>query len=217
MALLGDRAFLRGLGAAFSFQFGNVSFYLAVTLFMQADLGLSPLRSGLAVVPLALAFTLASQLAGLWMARGGIGVLLRGSAVQLAGIVVLGGPAALVPQPGTAALAAALVVFGFGQGLVMAPLAGVVLAAVRPGFAGSGAGLLNTVQQAAAAVGVSAVGAVYFWGGAEDRLGILAALALLAASVAATAGLLARMRRAREGAAGRPCARAKMRRHPGRG
>jgi hypothetical protein len=143
-------------------------------------------------------------------------LLLRGSAVQLAGIVVLGGLAALVPQPGMAALAA-LVVFGFGQGLVMAPLAGVVLAAVRPGFAGSGAGLLNTVQQAAAAVGVSAVGAVYFWGGAEERLGILAALALLASSVAVTAGLLAWMRRAQRGVVDRPGAQAKMRQHPGRG
>ena len=77
LALLSDRALLRGLGAAFTFQFGNVSFYLVVTLFTQGELGFSPLRAGLVVVPLALAFTLASQLAGRWMARGGIRVLLR--------------------------------------------------------------------------------------------------------------------------------------------
>ena len=76
LALLGDLPFLRGLGAALSLQFGNVSFYLVITLFTQSDLGFSPLQAGLAVVPLALAFTLASQLAGRWTAQDGIGVLL---------------------------------------------------------------------------------------------------------------------------------------------
>jgi len=194
LALLGDRAFLCGLGAAFSFQLGNVSFYLVVTLFTQGELGFSPLRAGLTVVPLALAFTLASQLAGRWMARSGIRVLLWGCAVQFTGIVALGGLAAFVREPGIDVLMAALMVFGFGQGLVMAPLAGVVLATVQPGHAGSGSGLLNTVQQAAGALGVSLIGAAYFLGGAPDRRGVLAAIAMLGLSVLATGSVLARMR-----------------------
>jgi len=113
--------------------------------------------------------------------------------MQFAGIAALGGLAGLVAQPGMVALTAALAVFGFGQGLVMAPLAGMVLATVRPAHAGSGAGLLNTVQQAAGAVGVSLVGAAYFLGGTADRRGILAALALLGLSVLTTVALLARM------------------------
>lgn len=64
LALLSDRAFRCGLAAVFAFQFGNVSFYLVITLFMQGELGFSPMQSGLAVVPLALAFAAASQLAG---------------------------------------------------------------------------------------------------------------------------------------------------------
>ncbi len=189
LALLGDRRFLRGLAAAFSFQFGNVSFYLVVTLFTQGELGFSPVQAGLAVVPLALAFTLASQLAGRW-ARAGILVLLWGSAVQLAGLMAVGILAGWPSRPGTAVLMAALAVFGFGQGLVMAPLAGVVLAGVRPAHAGSGAGLLNTVQQAAGALGISLVGAAWFGSG------ILAAAAVLGLSILATIGILARMRRA---------------------
>ena len=138
LGLFGDRAFLRGLGAAFSFQLGNVAFYLVVTLFTQGDLGFTPMQAGLAVVPLALAFTVASQLAGRWTARRGIAVLLWGSAVQFAGLVAVGSVAGLVARPEMAVLMAALAVFGFGQGLVMAPLAGVVLATVRPAHAGSG-------------------------------------------------------------------------------
>jgi len=148
------------------------------------------------VVPLALAFTLASQLAGWWTAQGGIGVLLWGSAVQFAGLIAVGSLAGFVAQPGTVALMAALAVFGFGQGLVMAPLAGVVLATVRPAHAGSGAGLLNTVQQAAGALGVSLVGAAYFLGGTTDRRGILAAIALLGLSVLTTGVFFTRMKRA---------------------
>ncbi len=88
---------------------------------------------------------------------------------------------------------AALAIFGFGQGLVMAPLAGMVLATVQPAHAGSGAGLLNTIQQAAGAIGVSYVGAAYVLGGTADRRGVLAALALLGLSTLATIVLLARM------------------------
>jgi len=193
LALLGDRPFLRGLGTAFSFQFGNVSFYLVITLFMQNELGFSPLRGGLAVVPLALAFTLASQLAGRWTTRGSVAVLLWGSMVQFAGIIALGGLAGLVAQPGMMALTLALAVFGFGQGLVMAPLAGMVLATVQPAHAGSGSGLLSTVQQAAGAVGVSVVGAAYFLGGTAGRSGILLAFALVGLSILLTAALLLRM------------------------
>jgi len=193
LALLSDRKFLRGLRAAFSFHFGNVSFYLVMTFFTQNELRFSPLEGGLAVMPLALAFTLASQLAGRWAVRDGIAVLLWGSMGQLAGIIALGGLAGIPAQPGTAALTAALAMFGFGQGLVMAPLAGMVLATVQPAHGGSGAGLLNTIQQAAGAVGVSCVGAAYVLGGTADRRGVLAALALLGLSTLATIVLLARM------------------------
>ena len=69
-----------------------------------------------------------------------------------------------------------------------------MLATVRPAHAGSGAGLLNTVQQAAGAFGVSLVGAAYFLVGTTDRRGILAAIALLGLSVLTTGVLFTRMK-----------------------
>ncbi len=187
LALLGDRLFRRGLGAAFAFQFANISYYLVITLFLQGRLGFSPLQSGLAAVPLALAFSIASQLAGRWTARFGTHVLRWGCLVQLAGIGALGVVLAL-PQPGAPEIVAALALFGFGQGLVMAPLFGLVMANVGPAHAGSGAGMLNTVNQAAGGIGVSAVGTLY----AMD--GIAAALAALALAIAVCRMLLGRMR-----------------------
>ena len=154
LALLHDFAFLRGLATVFAFQFGNIAFYLVITLFMQGQLGFSPLREGVAVVPLALAFTIASRLAGPWVSRYGIRPLLLGCAIQFCAIAALAVVVACLPHPELSVIMAVLTVFGFGQGLVMAPLSGLALLTVRPAHAGSGAGMLNTIHQAAGATGV---------------------------------------------------------------
>jgi EmrB/QacA subfamily drug resistance transporter len=196
LGLLRDRRFLRGLVAVAAFQFGNVSFYLLMTLCMQNQLGFSPMQSGWAVVPLAIAFTIASQLAGGWVSRQGVRVLLLGCAIQLAGLVALAGLTPL--RPTLSVVMAVLPVFGFGQGLVMAPLAGLVLATVPPEQAGAGSGLLNTMHQGAGAFGVSLVGLAYEAGGPAGAWGTQAALALLALSVIMTAWLLVRLQALRE-------------------
>ena len=92
--------------------------------------------------------------------------------------------AAVLQVPAAVLLVSALAVFGFGQGLVMAPLAGLVLANVAPAQAGSASGMLNTVQQASGAIGVTTIGSVY----AVD--GAWAGLAVLGLSVVMTATLL---------------------------
>jgi MFS family permease len=162
---------------------------MVISLFMQGQLGFSPLQGGLAVVPLAVAFTVASRLAGPWVSRYGVRTLLSGCVIQFAGVTALAGVAAFLVDPAIALIMAVLTVFGFGQGLVMAPLSGLTLATVRPAHAGSAAGVLNTVHQTAGATGVSLVGVLGFSG---DTLG---ALALLGASCIATAALLLAMRK----------------------
>ncbi len=182
--LLFDRAFGSGLVTIFAFQFGNIAFYLLVTLFLQGGLGLAPFDAGLAVVPLALAFTLASRLTGRWVARYGPRTLLAGLALQMGSMLALMDVVSVQSPHVMAMVVTILIVFGFGQGLVMAPLSGLALDTVRPAQAGAGAGVLNTIHQTAGATGVSLVGLLAFQG----RL--LESLILLAASVVATAGLL---------------------------
>ena len=65
LALLSDRAFMRGLCAAFFFFFANLSFYLVMTMFMQKALQIPPLQAGLVFVPLALTFVIASRHSGM--------------------------------------------------------------------------------------------------------------------------------------------------------
>jgi hypothetical protein len=53
-----------------------------------------------------------------------------------------------------------LTIFGYGQGLVMAPLSSAVLSTVKPANAGSG--MDGTTAQIANAAGVAAIGAAFF-------------------------------------------------------
>ena len=64
LALLSDKAFMRGLAAAFFFFFANLSFYLVMTIFMQKGLHIPPLQAGLVFLPLALTFVVASRHSG---------------------------------------------------------------------------------------------------------------------------------------------------------
>ena len=168
--LLADAAFMRGLCAVFAFSFANLSFYLVMTLFMQNGLHIAPLRAGLVFVPLALAFVLASRLSGVRARHRGTRVLVEGCAIQIA---ALAGLAITVDRRCGAdrrtLLALPLTVFGYGQGLVMAPLSGAVLATVPAASAGSGSGIYGTTTQIANAAGVAAIGAVYFAGAIERR------------------------------------------------
>jgi EmrB/QacA subfamily drug resistance transporter len=196
--LLVDKAFVRGLASAFSFFFANLSFYLIMTVFMQKALDIPPLDAGMVFIPLTLTFVIASRLAGVRAKHRGTLVLIEGCAIQIAGLAVLALTIAIVKAPGAMLIALVLTVFGFGQGLVMAPLSSVVLSTVKPAAAGAGSGLYGTTVQIANAAGVAAIGALYFAIDAQitSQVAMLSALATFAASIAACVALLSWMRRA---------------------
>jgi EmrB/QacA subfamily drug resistance transporter len=198
LALLSDQSFMRGLAAAFFFFFANLSFYLIMTMFMQKALQIPPIKAGLVFVPLALTFVVASRLSSVRAKHRGTLVLIEGCALQIAGLAVLALTIFFVPAPSALMLASILMVFGYGQGLVMAPLSGVVLSSVKPASAGSGSGMYGTTAQIANAAGVAAIGAVFF--AVESAHTALAALfvsiALFALSIVTSAALLSWMRRA---------------------
>ena len=198
LALLSDAAFMRGLYAAFFFFFANLSFYLVMTMFMQAAIHVPPLQAGIAFVPLALTFVVASRHGAMRARRRGMQALIEGCAVQIAGLMVIALAIASVEMPTVTVMALAMTIFGYGQGLVMAPLSGAVLATVKPSSAGSGAGLYGTTTQIANAAGVAAIGAVFFAieAAGSARAALLVSLALFALSIIASAAFLTWMRRA---------------------
>jgi predicted MFS family arabinose efflux permease len=189
---------MRGLYAAFFFFFANLSFYLVMTLFMQRSLHIPPLQAGLVFLPLALSFVVASRRSGARAMTRGTRALIEGCAIQLAGLAVLALTAALIPAPTALWLALVLAIFGYGQGLVMAPLSSAVLASVKPASAGAGAGMYGTSAQIANAAGVAAIGAAFFAveAASSARLALFASLVLFALSIVVCAVLLSWMRRA---------------------
>jgi MFS family permease len=198
LALLSDAAFMRGLTAAFCFFFANLSFYLVMTIFLQKALHVPPLQAGLVFLPLTLTFVIASRHSAVRARRRGTLVLIEGCIIQMSALAVLALLVASVETPATVLLALVLAMFGYGQGLVMAPLSSAVLSSVKPASAGSGAGMYGTTAQIANAAGVAAIGAVFFAIEAVSsaQIALLASSVLFMLSIAACAGFLSWMRRA---------------------
>jgi len=198
LALLSDRSFMRGLGAAFFFFFANQSFYLVMTLFMQRTLKIPPLHAGMVFVPAALAFIVAARGSAARARHRGTLVLIEGCTIQMTGLAALALTSAAIESPTALLLALVTTIFGFGQGMVMAPLSGAVLSTVKPASAGSGAGMYGTAVQIASAVGVATVGAIFFAvessGNAQHAL--FASLSVFALSIVISVAFLTWMRRA---------------------
>jgi MFS family permease len=86
-------------------------------------------------------------------------------------------------------LAVPMLVAGFGSGLVMVPLMGVVISQVPPAQAGLGSGILLTSQQTCIALGAATVGTAYL-SLAESSWGQGGALAAVALAITAISLLM---------------------------
>ena len=117
--------------------------------------------------------------------------------MQIAGLAALVMAIEWIDTPSAIMLSLVLTVFGYGQGLVMAPLSSAVLSTVKPVSAGAASGIYGTTAQIANAAGVAAIGAVFFAieSNQSSRLALLAASALFALSIIACAAFLTWMRR----------------------
>ena len=198
LSLLSDAAFMRGLVGVFFFFFANLSFYLVMTMFMQNVLLIPPLSAGLVFVPPALTFVIASRHSGVRAKHRGTLVLIEGCVVQIIGLAMLAAAVACTVAPSASLLALLLTVFGYGQGLVMAPLSSAVLSTVKPASAGAGSGMYGTTAQIGNAAGVAAIGAVFFAieAAGSPRLALYASCALFTLSIVICGIFLSWMRRA---------------------
>ncbi|MFC0003932.1 MFS transporter [Micromonospora siamensis] len=195
LALFRQRAFGAGIVTTLVYYSGMASFFLVFALYLQQGRGLSALEAGLMLVPQGLGFMAASFFAGRLAARLGRQVLAVGGVALALGVLGLdvtveaigvgGSPVLLVP---------ALVVGGVGMGLIMAPLASIVLAGVVPRHVGAASGVLSTALQVGNSLGVALIGVV-FYGALDDRTGadrfphayLLSSVLLLALAVAVVA------------------------------
>jgi len=147
----------RGLaGAAVNFALTGELFVLP--LLFQQGRHLTPADTGLALLPLTLPFVLLPRLTGRFAARSGAGTaILAGLALLTAGGIVLGACALSGADYGW--LAFGLLLTGTGVPFALPSVVTAVVNAAPDGTAGAPGGLLNSVRQAGATMGVAAMGA----------------------------------------------------------
>jgi hypothetical protein len=140
---------------------------------------------------------MASRHSGARAKHRGTLVQIEGCAVQIAGLAALVAAIGWIEKPSATVLALVLTIFGYGQGLVMAPLSSAVLSTVKPVSAGAASGIYGTTAQIANAAGVAAIGAVYFAIESNEsaRPALFVASALFALSIIVCAAFLTWMRR----------------------
>jgi predicted MFS family arabinose efflux permease len=172
LGLFRERSFTVGILTELGYFSGSASFYLIFAIYVQEGYGLDPLQAGLLAMPIGAGFLGASVFASKLARRLGKQVLAIGMLIQVVGLVLMHVTVAHVGVTGSIALLTpALLIFGAGSGLVMAPLASIVLAGVTPQHAGTGSGVLSTALQVGNALGVAIIGIVFY-----DKLGAVATL-----------------------------------------
>ncbi|MCX4725703.1 DHA2 family efflux MFS transporter permease subunit [Streptomyces sp. NBC_00440] len=163
-SLFRKRSFVVGLVIVAGFYASLSAFVLVINLLLQQGLHWTPLHTGLTLIPWALGTAVAVLLAGAVLAEKlGRTTLHLGLAISVVGLLALWWS---VAHWGTGItvwnLAPALLFTGFGSGLVFVPLVDFIIGDATPEEVGTGAGLLNAVQQFAGAIGVAALGTVFF-------------------------------------------------------
>jgi EmrB/QacA subfamily drug resistance transporter len=143
---------------AFTISSAMFSQFLYLALYLQNNLRLSPLATGVRFLPLSLVSFFVAPVAGRLSTRIPVR-LLFGVGMALVGVSLL-----LMHGVGEdsnwTTLLAGFVVGGIGIGLVNAPLAAVAVGVVPPRQAGMAAGANNTFRQVGIATGIAGLGAI---------------------------------------------------------
>ncbi len=158
LSLLRSRAFSGGTGTMMLWAFGIFGIYFFTSLSLQGVLGFSPVRAGLAFVPMALAMAVfAAAGAQLSSRLGAHRMVAIGLALNLAGLVLF---ARLGARASLADLLPGFLLFGAGSGLMTVPLTTTVIGSVPPERSGIASALLNNSREVAGLLGITVIGAV---------------------------------------------------------
>jgi EmrB/QacA subfamily drug resistance transporter len=150
----GTYAMMLALAAAMFGQF----FFL--TLFVQDVLGYSPLRAGIAFLPVTGAIVLTSQFAARSVPTlGPRRLMATGALLAVAGLAWLSQIS--VTSGYVDGILGPMVLFGLGMGLLFVPLTILAVSGVSPHEAGAASSLLNATQQVGGSLGLSILVTVF--------------------------------------------------------
>jgi EmrB/QacA subfamily drug resistance transporter len=205
MRFFRNRAFAAANGASLLMYFGMFGSIFLLVQFFQTAQGYGPLEAGLLLLPWTAIELFLAPLAGALSDRiGGRPLLAGGLALQAAGLAWIA--AVSTETVGYESLIGPFVLSGIGMAMFFAPVANVVLSAVRPEEEGKASGANNAIREIGGVLGVAVLASIFGGAGGYESPstfidGMVPALwvgAIVVAVGAAVAALIPPRRRAEE-------------------
>ena len=159
LALFRKPAFAGVQIAAFALSASIFAMFLYLTLYLQEDLGYSPLQAGLRFLPITLLAFFAAPISGKLTARVPVRLLMGGGLALVAASLAL--MADLSASSKWTALLPGFVIGGLGIGLINPAIATTAISTVPREQAGAGSGINATFRQVGIATGIAALGAIF--------------------------------------------------------
>ena len=160
LRLFRSRAFTAANVVSMLMTFGMFGSIFLLAQFFQVVQGYSPLEAGLRTLPWTFMPVIVAPIAGLISTRTGTRPLLvLGMTLQAAGLAWLS--VLVTPTVEYLTLVPAFIMAGAGMGLFFAPIANVVLSAVRPEEEGKASGANNAIRELGGVFGVAVLAAVF--------------------------------------------------------
>jgi EmrB/QacA subfamily drug resistance transporter len=155
-----DRAFAAANGASLLMYFGMFGSIFLLTQFLQTVQGHSPLGAGLRVLPWTAMPMVVAPIAGALSDRiGGRPLMAVGLGLQAIGLGWLA--AVSTPTVPYTQLVIPFILSGTGMAMFFAPVANVVLSAVRPEEEGKASGTNNAIREVGGVFGVAVLASVF--------------------------------------------------------
>jgi EmrB/QacA subfamily drug resistance transporter len=160
MRFFRDRAFAAANGASLLMYFGMFGSIFLLVQFLQTVQGHSPVGAGLRVLPWTAMPMIVAPIAGALSDRiGGRPLMAGGLALQAIGLGWLA--AVSTPTVPYTQLVIPFILSGTGMAMFFAPVANVVLSAVRPEEEGQASGANNAIREVGGVFGVAVLASVF--------------------------------------------------------
>jgi EmrB/QacA subfamily drug resistance transporter len=160
--LLANRTYTSGILVALAFFGAFGGLLLCVSLFAQLGEHFSPIHAGLTLMAMVVGMIAGMGAGFALVGRLGRHLLHLGVAFTVAGTVALAVTVTGARTASTLDLAPGLFLIGIGAGASIGQLFDFILAGVSMDEVGSASGVLEAVQQLSSAIGVAALGTIFF-------------------------------------------------------
>jgi EmrB/QacA subfamily drug resistance transporter len=160
MRFFRDRAFAAANGASLLMYFGMFGSIFLLVQFFQTAQGYPPLEAGLLLLPWTAMELFVAPVTGALSDRiGGRALLAGGLALQAAGLAWIA--AVSTETVGYGSLVGPFLLSGIGMGMFFAPVANVILSAVRPEEEGKASGANNAIREVGGVLGVAVLASIF--------------------------------------------------------